>query len=284
MVKIVKSLKAAQSGNPRGAGAGLLVAKTPRQADVTKRLRSERAGMVGSMRENKPSCARRTRCGRTGGVLVGLIVAVLVMVVVSGCGGSADETKQLFPAQSGEKWGYIDQSGNWAIEAEYDRAGLFYTGLAAVWQDGKVGYINVDGEFEIEPQYANGGDFVGGPAPVMKETPGKVGFVGTDGKLVSDYLYEDASRFDDGMAPVKFNGKWGFIDTTGRRVIECTFDDVGSFTDGLARAKSGDNWGYIDKTGAWVIQPTYAQGDSSTLPVMHFAEGLAAVKSGDTWV
>lgn len=45
---------------------------------------------------------------------------------------SSEEHIGLFPAKSGDKWGYIDTTGKFVINPQFDEARLFQEGLAAV--------------------------------------------------------------------------------------------------------------------------------------------------------
>ncbi|NLZ99754.1 MAG: WG repeat-containing protein, partial [Clostridiaceae bacterium] len=50
------------------------------------------------------------------------------------------------------KWGYIDETGAFVIEPQFDSAQSFLdNGLALVEVDGKWGYIDETGAFVIEP-------------------------------------------------------------------------------------------------------------------------------------
>src|SRR5258706_2673380 len=86
------------------------------------------------------------------------------------------------------KWGYIDKQGKIVIRAQYEGAGPFSDGLAAVSFDGKWGYIDKQGTTIIKPQYSSVRSFSEGLAAVR----------------VGDY----------------FKGKDGSICTTGTNVIE----------------------------------------------------------------
>ena len=52
-------------------------------------------------------------------------------------GGSFDDG-----VLSGEKWGYINRSGDVIIPAEYDEIGVFTDGIAFIRKGDKYGYIN----------------------------------------------------------------------------------------------------------------------------------------------
>ena len=56
----------------------------------------------------------------------------------------------MLPAKAGEKWGYIDRGGKWAIEPRYDYAGDFWSGAAPVCIDGKWSFINKNAQILME--------------------------------------------------------------------------------------------------------------------------------------
>ncbi|MGC9367677.1 MAG: WG repeat-containing protein [bacterium] len=66
-----------------------------------------------------------------------------------------------------EKWGFIDLSGNWKIEPQFDQAKSFVENRAAVKLGQKWGYIDQHGEFRLKPQFDNAYDFSEGFAIVV---------------------------------------------------------------------------------------------------------------------
>ncbi len=126
-------------------------------------------------------------------------------------------------AEKDKKIGFVDSSGKWVIEPQFDKARAFSDGLAPVANGKTWGYINEQGEMVIEPQF------------------------------------RDAEVFSDGLAPVK-DKEWGFIDTSGKLVIPMDYDITAGlaflsgknekgFIDGLARVKTKKGWGFLDKNG-----------------------------------
>ena len=75
----------------------------------------------------------------------------------------------LYPVLSGERWGYIDKSGTFVVNPQFDEAFPFFDGMARVESDGQTGYITPDGKYAIQPQYYNGTDFAEGLAFVVTE-------------------------------------------------------------------------------------------------------------------
>ena len=52
-----------------------------------------------------------------------------------------------------KKVGFIDKSGNFVIEPNYDRAGYFHEGLAWICIDDKYGYIDKSGRYILKPGF-----------------------------------------------------------------------------------------------------------------------------------
>jgi len=51
------------------------------------------------------------------------------------------------------KWGYMNWSGQIAIDPQFDKPADFYNGIGAVCLNGKSGYINLQGNYILEPKY-----------------------------------------------------------------------------------------------------------------------------------
>lgn len=177
------------------------------------------------------------------------------------------------------KWGYIDRSGKWAIEAQFiendDYAGV----PAGDFSDGLAWFqtVEMSEKYQMDSNDDMVRDAEGKPVKVRypKLT---MGFIDLKGKVVIEASYQMVNDFGEGLAGVriKTNGKWGFIDKEDKRVIPPEFDGVGRFSEGLCAALKGERWGYIDKEGEWAIEPQFAE-------VRQFLEGLAPARKGELW-
>lgn len=175
-------------------------------------------------------------------------------------------------------YGYVATSGAVAIEPQFDYAGRFFEGLAAVRaMDGNWGYINTSGSFAIAPAYGHASHFGQGLGLVEKD--GKFGFVNPQGEMVIKPQFDGGGSFADGLASVLIGDKWGYIDTRGKAVIKPQFDGAEDFYEGLARICTvpegekcfrSDNrkFGFIDQSGEIVIPAEFDYAE-------HFSEGLA---------
>ncbi len=123
---------------------------------------------------------------------------------------------------TGEKFGYINKKGEFAIEPVFDYAGRFSDGVALVLVDGLYGYIDQNGEFVIEPQFAYASSFINGYAYVRApgnkdyEQTGGYALINTTGDFITDenLIYEDGGGYT-------FIAEWntGFIEELARVVM-----------------------------------------------------------------
>ncbi len=197
-----------------------------------------------------------------------------------------DWSKDLFPVDRNEKWGFIDAKGRIVIEPAFEEAAYFSEDLAAVKLNGKYGYIDKKGNVVIEPQYRYAFAFREGLAWVEGDADG---FVDKTGRIVLTAPQGTYCReFREGLAKTmsrqprlrargpEWKYKVGFIDKTGKYAVKPRFDAAWDFREGLAAVQLDGRWGFIDKNGDFVIRPQYARAS-------YFSEGLAAVeKNGKT--
>ncbi|MGQ8336075.1 WG repeat-containing protein [Sunxiuqinia sp. A32] len=193
-------------------------------------------------------------------------------------------TTNLFPVKCEGKWGFISNSGELIIEAQYDKCHPFYEGLALVEQgddiwfvdetgekafdspftmsrivsegiirillDEKVGYIDKTGEVILEPKFKQGGDFSEGLAWVRLESTNNIGFIDKSGDMKILPVFEYAGDFHDGYAPVRLDGSWGYIDKSGKLFKNLIYTLTQDFSEGIAPIwKYGPDLIYIDKKG-----------------------------------
>jgi hypothetical protein len=220
-----------------------------------------------------------------------LILAITVTLAFCSCTTDTDSVK-LFPIKSGDKWGYVDKTGKYIINSQFDDAFNFSEGLALVKSnDGKYGFIGEDGKYVINPIYKDATSFSEGLACVVMEN-GKPQFINKENKILFTVdKAEICFGFSEGMARVKIKGKWGYIDKTGKLIINPIYDDANEFKDGLAAVakidekKNEKQWGFIDKSGAVKINFQFIEDkEKNRCKPDYFSEGLAFVSSdGKQW-
>jgi len=103
-----------------------------------------------------------------------------------------------------------------------NRASSFSEGvawiLASSFGDPRTaGFIDKSGKFVIEPQFDFAKDFSGGLAVVRLD--GREGYIDHTGRVVIEPQFDDAEPFSDGLAAVRLGDAWGFINREGKFVI-----------------------------------------------------------------
>ncbi len=127
-------------------------------------------------------------------------------------------------ARRDDKWRYLDDQGHEIIPFQFEEAGPFSEGRAAVKLGGWVGFIDKKGTMIVRPQFT---------------------------------CSVSHSRFVDGMAPVfGADEKTGYIDREGNWKIPPKYGGINLFRNGLARMELGSAFSsrlvYINPKGETV--------------------------------
>ncbi len=160
---------------------------------------------------------------------VAAAVILPAILAVGGCTRKKYEPKVqdgLTVYQDGNKYGYAGRMGgtNIRLEARYDFAWPFSEGLAVVEVNRKQGYINQSGEFVIAAQFDRAYEFSDGLARVRR-MDGRYGFINKQGGNETGFEYDDATDFRNGVARVRISNRIGRIDKRGR-FVETEKDDT----------------------------------------------------------
>ena len=183
-------------------------------------------------------------------------------------------------------YAYIDKTGKTVLRFESASwASNFSEGLACVAAPGSyprpLGFIDKTGKFVIEPQFDSAYDFSEGLAAVERDR--KYGYIDRSGRVVIEPRFHAAQSFSEGLGAVQMGTAWGFINKQGEFVIHplrrdgrpgvindvdwCPGGRTGVFYGGLARVHIGGEyrrpmdtrgwweggaWYYIDRQGKTV--------------------------------
>ena len=190
-----------------------------------------------------------------------------------------------YAAQSGDKWGLIDDTGAWKVKPTYSDMRLYGAGLAAALDSssGMWGYIDQDGNWAIEPQFSDTRPFNDYGAVAQDAQTSFWGVLNRRGKWIVDAKYYAMGDMVLGnFVPYRSSNEedsWGYIyiKTGKRNDVPPTFRGLGGWdsANGLGPAtQDGTTWGYINGYGQWKIEPQFKAA-------RRFASNRAAVQLDD---
>ena len=169
------------------------------------------------------------------------------------------DTTKLWPAMSGELWGYIDANGKLAISPMYEYVNNFSCGYARVRLSGGDAPIFIDTKGKMQQasfDYAD--DFYYKYSLIEMND--------LDGLMSTSFDYSCQPMFyglgrmsENGLVRAKLTSKdkWGYVNAKGENKIPAMFDYAGTFEGGVAVVGIGSKCGAINTKGDYVIQPMY---------------------------
>lgn len=173
------------------------------------------------------------------------------------------------------KYGYIDSKGNEIIPLEYEYAGVFSSGVAAVSNgEKKAGAINKKNQVVVPFEYENLGNFVDGVSFYKQDS--LYGLINNKGEKITKPIFKGIGNFSEGLAPFMKDGKIGYLNTKGEIVIQAEYDTGNPFSEGCAMVSKDKKAGYIDKKGTLIIPLKYDNG-------REFKDGYTLVIEGNKY-
>ncbi len=198
-------------------------------------------------------------------LLLSAAVIAATVLSLSGCKKNQTpitDTTKLWPAYDAntEKYGYIDNKGQFKIPAIYDDASNFFScGYAVVTMGESQSFIDTKGNVKYTTQNGELDPFYYNYAVVYENSK--------YGLMNRSFKYSIYSTFDvmgnmsaDGLIVAQAAGAnlLGFYDAKGNVKISPLYKSASGFLDGHAAVTTdGERWGIIDKSGKFTVQPTY---------------------------
>lgn len=187
------------------------------------------------------------------------------------------------------KYGYINEFGEWAIPATFDFAMPFSEGFAVVKNEEMWGLINDEGVWTFQTSSGHIDSLTIATtgvqsnlivASIRQSNKLHYGYLTPYGEWAIPAIFNAAHPFVEGLAAasISVNGKeqWGYISKDGNWAIPAAYDAAEDFSEGLALIVQNKKCGYINKQGKIVIPLIFSAGDN-------FCNGLAVVqKYSDT--
>ena len=195
----------------------------------------------------------------------------------------------LYQEEESGLWGYMDLKGQITVPAQFETAGLFYDGLAAVVQNGKTGYIDHSGTLVIPCQYKaiywhGEGHFQDG-AVIVTDANGKSFILDQTGNQISPRAYDwlKAGFSPNGLAFYQYISdsgglEQGFVDTKGQEYPMPSYIgpyQIMGYSGGyyLVQWTYSMSYNYMDQTGKLLSTTWFYEASPLT------DEGIAIVKN-----
>ena len=187
----------------------------------------------------------------------------------------------LFPVCKDGKYGFYDISFTKKL-GDYDFAGSFSGGIAAVKQGDQWHIINTQGEDVTKETYESvvldGRGVCCQNDRLFVKSQDDYIMINSAGERVGTESFDDAKLFSNGEYAAVMQGElWGFLNHDGAITLEPRYENALSFSMGLAAVCENELWGYIDTTGNTIVDLEYKECRSFA------STGTAYVKSDTNW-
>lgn len=180
------------------------------------------------------------------------------------------ETVTWLPVEEKGLYGYYDpEKDEFIIKGQYEEAGLFSDGWAAVKKNDQWMFIDsnnqvmlkTDYEIRIEHHELSGEvlpcGFSFGLCPVWNND--KAGFIDKQGNVVVPLKYRYVGMFYEGLAVFSIpdanadEPEWeslsGILDSKGREIVKPIYDHISDYENGFARVFNGNDLGFLNRRG-----------------------------------
>ncbi len=185
---------------------------------------------------------------------------------------------------SGGQWGFVDASGNWAMQPALGYTRESRGGLAPAMQSGAYGFLDREFHWVIAPQYQVAYQFAEGVAAVclaVGPNDKRWTYLDKQGTLLMEPRFDLAYSFSEGLAAGldRTDYRYAFLNHSFIDVFTAPagVTHVGQFSEGLVwailssvqRMNTGNlypmgtrnGYGYLDRKGEWAIRPSVRLGD-----------------------
>lgn len=130
----------------------------------------------------------------------------------------------LFPAGKGGMTGFVNPSGEWAIDPRFAEAGNFSQRIAKYRNTLSWGLVGMDGKIISEPKWDDIHEFAAGFA--IARSSDKFFLLNTSGQAVNESGYDKICRLKEGYFLVEKSGKRGLLDNAGEEILPIEFENI----------------------------------------------------------
>ena len=163
-----------------------------------------------------------------------------------------------YPARKNGKWGFINESGIWVIQPQFEEVDAFSESIASFRKGTSWGLITTDGRVIQDPKWMEVKKFENGLA-VVKSEDNSLYVLNQAGSLVSPTGFEKVCRLKDGFLLVEVGGKKGIIEPNGNILLPLEYDQVEIASKDLIIVHKNGLAGMINSAGNTLFPIQYQQ-------------------------
>lgn len=164
-------------------------------------------------------------------------IVIFVFLFLSSCGHEAGKYRGA--VKSHDNYGYIDETGEFVIDPDFEVAWSFVRGTAVVKQDSKYGLINKFGDWIVEPAYDSVIPFSADCFIIQQDS--MFGFMehGT-GKILIAPRYEQVYYYTDKLCVIQQGRALGVVNSQGKIACQPVLQDLRQMLGPLATVVQSD--------------------------------------------
>ncbi|NHE57652.1 WG repeat-containing protein [Cyclobacterium plantarum] len=163
----------------------------------------------------------------------------------------------LFGALMGEKFGYINTSGDTIIDPVFDQVKPFSEGFAEVKKGQQWGYVNPNNEMRIPFSFEKAGPFSNGVAIVVKD--GRFNLINQQGEMLLENSCEQISKTGTGYFLLENEGLMGMAKPDGQLISPAVYEEIRREGPDQVLVRKGDAYGIIKENGDFILPLHYSK-------------------------
>lgn len=165
------------------------------------------------------------------------VLVIGLLILFASCGHAPGKYRAAVKIH--DKYGFIDETGDFVIDPDFDVAWSFVRGTAVVKNDGKYGLIDKMGEWVVEPVYDSVIPFSANCFIIMQDS--LFGFMqhGT-GKILIAPQFEQVYYYTDDLCVVQKGRALGIVNSSAELKCAPQFQDLKQVLGPLATAVQSD--------------------------------------------
>ena len=156
------------------------------------------------------------------------------------------QNSKLLGVKTSGKWGAVDRTGKYIIDALYDNKLIFEDNYVVIVMNGKKGLLNISGQALLMPVF-------------------------------DDIIL---NSIKNGVIIIKMNNKYGAYNTYGKKIIDIKYDLIDEFKEGIGYIEVDSKYGFVDQSGNIIIPVKYPiiKGKRP-----YFQKGFVAINNNNRW-